>query len=840
MDTHEIVFHCPLPLGLHARPASLLAGVAARFAAEVTLAHEPSGAVADARSVLALVALDVRHGDRCSVRVAGAEAGPAHEALRAFVEDVMPCCDEPLPEVAAARGAAPPRSLRAAGVTWLAGTPVSPGIGRGVVVVAEDATLPMALEPAGPRAQEEENVRRAVAGVRAALEAHLAARPAAVEAGILGAHLAIVTDAAFAAKALEGAAAGRSAGQAIVEAASFFAGQLRAAGSPIVRERAVDVEDIGRQLLEQLGVGGTDAAAPALSEPAVVAAGTLAPRQLLALDRRFLQALVLEHGGATSHSVVLARAFGIPTLAGVAGARASLGRGQRVVVDAGRGVVLVADAPAVDRHYERERDRLQRRAERDARLGGQVAVTRDGQRLEVAANVSTAEELEPAFARGADSIGLFRTEMLFMHRDEPPSEDEQLAVYARAAAAAQGRRVIIRTLDAGGDKPIPYLRLPREENPFLGRRGVRVYFHHEALFRTQVRAILRASDSGRVWLMLPMVATVEEVRWARARLAEARTALAGEGHVFDAALRVGIMVEVPAAAFALRKLAAEVDFFSVGTNDLAQYFLAADRGGDEARRLDGERQPAFLRLLAKIVADAHAHGRWIGMCGEMAREARNLPLLLGLGLDEISVAPPDVPALKAAVARASAADGQDLLQRALGCATAAEVDALLATRLRATRGLLDGEAIVTDADCVNRDEAIEEAVHALHAAGRTGDPQALEDALWAREEAGSTDMGHGFAVPHCRTDAVAASSIALVRLERPIAWGAADGEPVRCVLLLAVRRSDPDDLYLRVLAQLARRLMHDDFRRRVLETPDPLTLLDVLTMELGILAEPVA
>ncbi len=688
---------------------------------------------------------------------------------------------------------------------------------------------------AGPRAQEEEKVRRAVAGVRAALKARLAARPPAVEAGILGAHLAIANDAALADRALGRVADGIPAGQALVEAATFFAGRLRGAGSAIVRERAVDVEDIGRQLLDQLGAVQRGSPAVVLGEPSVVVADSLTPRQLLALDRRFLEALVLEHGGATSHVVVLARSFGIPTLTGVTGARSGLPRGRAVVVDATRGFVLEAGAPAVERHYQRERERLRRGAELVGRRTREPAVTRDGQRLEVAANVSAADEAEPAFARGADGIGLFRTEMLFVHRDAPPTEEEQVAAYARAAAAAGGRPVVIRTLDVGGDKPLPYLDLPREDNPFLGCRGVRVYPRHEALFRTQVRAVLRASAHGTVWLMLPMVAAVDEVRWARERIAEVRSELAGGGIPFDAGLRVGVMVEVPSAAFAIGELAAEADFFSIGTNDLAQYFVAADRGGDEARRLDAERQPAFLRLLAKIVADARAHRRWVGLCGEMARDAASLPLLLGLGLDEISVAPPDVPALKAALARLSAAECRALLERALACRTAAEVrDLLAASPAPAARGLLDREAVVVGADCAGKEEAVEEAVRALAAAGRTGRPQALEDALWAREEAGSTALGHGFAVPHCRSDAVAASSIAVVRLARPVDWGATDGEAVRCVLLLAVRASDPDDLHLMVLSRLARRLMHDDFRRRVLEAPDADTLLDVLSQELGV------
>jgi fructose-specific PTS system IIA-like component len=841
MKTLEYAFECPLTYGLHARPASRLAEVASRFTADVTLANARTAAAANAKSALAIVAIDARHGDPCRLRCAGADAAAAHAALREFILTVLPGCDEPLPEVAAEGAVALPRVLRHAGVRWYPGTPVCAGVGRGAVTFLTSSTLPTDLAHlgAGSHAQEREKVRRAIAAVCATLEARLAARPSPVAAGILGAHLSIASDVALAERILQSVARGQSAGQAILAAAAFFTSRLTAAESLYVRERAIDVEDISLQLLEQIYGEHFRTADVRLTRPAVVVAETLAPRQLLALDRRFLKALVLERAGTTSHAVVLARAFDIPMLTGVAEVRSRLAEGLEVVIDADLGVVITEVGAPVTRYYEREERRRRRRQERLARHALGPAVTRDGQRLEVAANVGTAEELVPAFAQGADAIGLFRTEMLFLDRAAAPSEDEQFAVYADAARVAGGRPVLLRTIDIGGDKPVPYLDLPREANPYLGCRGVRLYPRHRDVFVTQLRAILRASAFGRLWIMIPMVSEPDEVRWVKARLAEARAELASAGVAFDPDVPLGIMVEVPSVAFLLDQLGPDVDFLSIGTNDLTQYLFAADRDNDRVSGLHSPRHPACLRLLAKIAGEARARGCWLGLCGEMAASPFDLPLLLGLGLDEISTSAPGIPALKSAVAQHSAADCRAVLERALACRNVAEVEGVLAAFQAevATVGLLDRDLIALGSDSESKAEAIQEIVDALYAAGRTDRPLAVEEAVWARESTYSTGLGNGFAVPHCRTDAVSANSVALVRLARPVEWGSADARPVECVILLAVREADPDDTHLKIFSKLARSLMHDEFRARLLAAPDADAVLGCLAEELGIPAE---
>jgi fructose-specific PTS system IIA-like component len=556
------------------------------------------------------------------------------------------------------------------------------------------------------------------------------------------------------------------------------------------------------------------------------------------MDRRLLKGLVLGAVGATSHTVILASSLGVPALCEVAGALTLARAGDPAVVDGDEGFVVVPADAAVARYYERERQTQARRRERMRPLANAPARTRDGVTLEVGANASTADEVARAVEHGADGVGLFRTEVLFLDRGAPPSEEEQFRAYAAVIAAAGVRPLIIRTFDIGGDKPAPYLQMAREENPFLGVRGLRLYERHPALLRTQLRAVARASALGPVKVMAPMVATLVEAAWFRDQVRAAQAELASAGVPFDARLPVGVMIEVPAAAMSVRALSQVVDFFSIGTNDLCQYVMAVDRGNPGVASLYTPRSPAFLRLLQLVASEARAAGRWVGLCGEMAGDARNLPLMVGLGLDEISVAPGQAMVLKALAREASAAACRDLLARATECRDAAGVESLLATaswreRGPAARRVVAPELVEVASDCTSKEEAIKEAVDLLFIAGRTERPRKLEEDVWAREETYSTALGFGFAVPHCRSDAVDAPTLAVLKLASPLAWGA-DGGPVSAVLLLAVPSADAAGAHMKVFARLARKLMHDEFRDALAGASDPEAVVRLLTAELGL------
>jgi fructose-specific PTS system IIA-like component len=839
----EYTFRCPLANGLHARPASHLAEAVARYKSDARLANLRSGVVADAASVLDLVSAGVLHDDPCVLCVDGVDEAEAFTALSAFIADVLPGCDAPLPEGTAPVVAGLPRVLEGEALSWLAGTPVSPGIGIGRVVAAAGLRLPAELPAAGamqPQA-ERRKLAAALAAVTADLEVQLGRAANATERDILRATLALARDALFQRQMHEQLdAGGCTAAQAVLSAVRRFAERLEAAGSAYLRERAADLQDIGLRLLEQLGGGKGEQQPIVLTEPSVLAAPSLGPGQFLALERGLLRGLVLADVGATAHVVILARSFGIPVVTGVQ-QMGALAAGQEAIVDAHRGLVVTPVTEAARRFYVRElvRDRM-----RQARWGSTVhapARTRNGWGLEVAANIATAAEATAALEHGADGIGLFRTEMLFAGRDAPPTEDEQFAIYKAAVQAMQGRSVIIRTLDVGGDKALPYLNLPPEANPFLGYRGVRIYEGHAEIIDTQLRAIVRASGFGQVSAMAPMVGALEEARAFRARVAGVQAELAAQKVDFDPGMRVGIMLEVPSAALIVDQLSTVVDFFSIGSNDLCQYLLAVDRDNRQVAGLFNEREPAFLRLLKLAADEAHRHGKWIGLCGEMAREIMNLPLLVGLGLDEISLAVPGIPAMKSALGELTRAECREVLEAALACESAAGVDKLLSQRQDAGDALplLSSELILLNSDSRSKAEAIKELCDMFYVAGRCDAPDALEDAVWAREAAFSTGLGYGFAIPHCKTDSVRANSLGLLKLAQPVEWGSLDDLPVTLVLLLVVRESAPAGEHLKLFARLARKLMHEEFRAALLGARENAEMLSLLSTELRITEEEV-
>jgi fructose-specific PTS system IIA-like component len=643
------------------------------------------------------------------------------------------------------------------------------------------------------------------------------------ERAIFAAHLTLLEDVELRRRMHAEVEAGATpAIEAVVSVADHFAAILEASDSAYLRERALDVRDLAAQIVRALTGGGAVGEPPALGHPAACVAATLTPAQLMALGTGRIEALVLAEGGITSHTVILARALGIPCVIGVAGIHCAVAGGQVVIVDGERGLVIPDPSQAVERFYEREAAKLETLRRRAEALATEPARTADGVRIEVGANVASLDEARLAFSCGAEGIGLLRTELQYLNRECPPSEDEQAGALAEIMRTAAGRPVIVRTLDVGGDKPVPYLDLASEPNPFLGVRAVRLYAQHPELIAAQLRAILRAATLGPLRVMAPMVCRLEEVREFRALVERAQQALRDRGAAFDGAVEVGIMVETPAAALAIDTLAEAADFFSIGSNDLLQYVFAADRGNPQVAHLASPFHPVFLRLLRRIVEDAHGRGRWVGLCGEMGGTAAAAPLLVGLGLDEVSVAAARVPAMKAAIRACDATACRGLLSRALEHRTASEVEALLDGfgAAPADTPLLEPDTVRLGSQSRTREEAIRELVDLLHLAGRVDDPDAVEAEVWTREDTGSTGVGFSVAIPHCVSPGVRANSIAVVRLSEPVDWSSADDRPVELIILIALRADAAREEHLRAIASLARRLMDEEFRGALFDAKD--------------------
>jgi len=449
---------------------------------------------------------------------------------------------------------------------------------------------------------------------------------------------------------------------------------LSASDDAYLRDRAYDISDIAKRVIERML--GVWAHCP-LSEPMVVLATELRASDTVSMDRGRVLGFVTELGGREAHAAILARALGVPAVVGARGVLSSARTGDMVVVDGARGIAIIDPPPDVIEDYERRREE---RARRLADLGTTVdrpARTSDGVTVRLLANIGSIDDAIEARRLGADGVGLFRTELVFMAAGLVPSEDEQYEVYRRAAEIFEGRQVTIRALDLGGDKFVGPENPMAEHNPYLGYRSIRVLLDRPELFITQLRAMLRASVAGEVRILLPMISSVDELRAAAARLEEAKESLRRDGVEFDERTPVGIMIEIPSAAVAARKLAAECDFVSIGTNDLVQFTLAVDRGSAYVDHLYRPHDPAVLTLIAGAVEGARSAGVPAAICGEMGGTPEYIPLLIGLGLREFSVAPGQLLFAKKAIGSIDSRDAADLAERALALSTAAEVAALL-------------------------------------------------------------------------------------------------------------------------------------------------------------------
>ncbi len=449
------------------------------------------------------------------------------------------------------------------------------------------------------------------------------------------------------------------------------AATLRSLGDEYIAARAADVEDVAKRVIRVLQ--GVEEQVAQLSEPSVIVAAELTPSDTVTLDKHKVLAFCTARGGATSHVAILSKALGIPAVVGLGAAADQLYNGMQVIVNGASGeIVIEPDATAIASYRQQATSlaHVQTEAQKKAH---EPAITTDGKRVEVVANIGAPDEASAALANGAEGVGLLRTEFLFLDRETAPDEDEQMAVYSAIMATMEQRPVVIRTLDIGGDKPAPYLDMPDEMNPFLGVRGLRLSLAHPDMFQAQLRALLRAGAGHNLKIMFPMVATRAEVLAAREQIAVAQESLASRGISYAQHYEVGIMVEVPSAALMADALADSVDFFSIGTNDLSQYTLAADRTNAAIAPLADALHPAVLRLIRIVIEEAHAHGKWVGLCGELAGDPLAAPVLLGLGLDEFSMSARSIPLVKQAIRRYSVAQAREIAQHALSLGDAGEV-----------------------------------------------------------------------------------------------------------------------------------------------------------------------
>ncbi len=650
------------PTGLHARPATVFASLAKEYSSEVRVRYGDK--VTNGKSLASLLKLGVECGGVIRVMAQGPDESAALLALKEAVESGLGE-EEALP----AAETMPAYEWEAEpGQAVVPGVPASPGLAIGplrfykrskyvVEAIAKDVDV------------EKVHLKEAVAAARVQLNdlyQEVKARSGAGQASIFLAHAEFLDDPdlvrAVEAQIENGASAGWAWQQTIEERVN----ELKQVDDPLIAGRAVDLSDVGSRVLSFLAHRIEEG--PLMpAGPVILLAEDLTPSDTAGLDPALILGFCTAGGGPTSHSAIIARALGIPAVVGFGPALLNLTEGGEAILDGHRGNLYIAPSPTTLAAARNAQQVMEEQRQAEKLRCYEPALMTDGHRIEVVANIARVEEAAQAVNAGGEGVGLLRTEFLFLDRTSPPSEEEQFVAYRDMVQALNGLPLIIRTLDIGGDKAAPYLDMPAEENPFLGVRGIRLCLLRPELFRAQLRAIYRAAEYGPIRIMFPMVSTLEDLEAAKVIAAEVRWELGAQ------AVEIGIMIEVPSAVVMAEELAQEVDFFSIGTNDLTQYVLAMDRGHPVlAKQADGL-HPAVLRMVDSTVRAATAAGKWVGVCGGVAGDPRGAAILAGLGVTELSVSIPSIAAIKAQVRRLSLAKAQALARQAVACRTAAEV-----------------------------------------------------------------------------------------------------------------------------------------------------------------------
>lgn len=550
------------------------------------------------------------------------------------------------------------------------GIGVSPGIsiGRAFVIKKAEATVSgVLLTNETEIAQETDRFDNAVNRAVDEIEAIISGTDSLQEEdlAILETQIELLSDPQLKADVIEKIVADRkNSADALIETIAAYVELFEGMDDEYMRARAADIKDIGNRILMHLGAAG-HTSAQSFGSNTIIVADDISPSETITLDLNHLIGFVTQAGSKTSHTAIIARAKGIPAVVGCGGELGSIVNDDVIILDGTSGHVYVNPEQGTIDDYTTRQATYRQLSDKLKLLKEQTATTTDGKKITLSANIGSAEDMSDVFEYGGEGVGLFRTELLFMNRETFPTEDEQFEFYKKAALASKGKPVIIRTIDIGGDKQLPYFDLPAELNPFLGYRAIRICLDRKELFITQLKAILRASVFGDLKIMFPMISNVQEIRSAKQILREAKVELSNAGIAFKADIKVGIMIEIPSAAIMADILAKEVDFFSIGTNDLCQYTLAVDRMNEKIAHLYDPYNPGVLRLIGNVIEQGHKHGIHVGLCGEMASDPLVTLLLLGMGLEDLSMSAASIPAIKNVIISHSITEAKEIYKNVM-------------------------------------------------------------------------------------------------------------------------------------------------------------------------------
>lgn len=565
------------------------------------------------------------------------------------------------------------------------GIGVSPGIGIGKVIIKKEPIINIEKKTIEEPQKEISKLNDAREKGKEQIEAlyqHAFNAIGKEEAGIFRAHRMILEDPEFFGQ-IESKIRDEkvNAEWAVSEVTKFFVEMFEAMKDEYMRERAADIKDVmGRIIKIMLGLEETDLSN--LSDEVIIVAEDLTPSDTAQMDGNKVIGFITEIGGKTAHSAIMARTLEIPAVVGVESATELISDDDYVILDGDTGTIILNPEENIIEEYKRKKEAFIEFKKKLEKVRGKKSITKDGFKVEVAANIGTPKDVDGVLNNDGEGVGLYRTEFLYMDRDKLPTEEEQFEAYKEVAVRLEGKPVVIRTLDIGGDKELPYLQLPKEMNPFLGYRAIRLCLDRTDIFRTQLRALLRASAFGNIKIMFPMISGIEELRQAKSILEDVKKELIDENIRFNANIEVGIMIEIPAAAVMSDLFAKEVDFFSIGTNDLIQYTTAVDRGNRKISYLYNEFHPALLRLIKTVIDNGHKEGIWVGMCGEVAGNPQLIPILIGMGLDEFSMSASSMLRARWIINNIFQKDMEGFAEEILKLPTAEEVKEFISKNIR--------------------------------------------------------------------------------------------------------------------------------------------------------------
>ena len=567
----------------------------------------------------------------------------------------------------------------------LKGIATSSGIAIGKVYKLEQPKI-VVNEAAGDPEKElkvfEDALNKTVSDIEAIKE-RASATLAEAELAIFDAHLMMVQDPEYSGQITEMIKGGATADHATKQVSDMMVGMFESMDDAYFKERAADIKDVSFRLLCNI-LGQTIPDLTAIDEEVVIVAEEMTPSDTAQLNKKYALGFVTEIGGKTSHAAIMAVSLGIPAVVGCTGIMANCKHGDTIILDAKEGTVIVNPNEAELKEYTERRDAFLKEKEALRVLKDKPSITLDGHQVELVSNIGSPKDMDGVLENGAEGVGLYRTEFLYMEStDDFPSEDAQFEAYKVVLERAQGHRVVVRTLDIGGDKKLPYFEFDPEMNPFLGYRAIRLCLDRKEIFKTQVRALLRASVFGKLAIMFPMIATVNEFTEAKQFVLDTKEELNNEGIAVSDKIEIGMMVEIPASAVLADEFAKYADFFSIGTNDLIQYSMAADRMSEKVAYLYQPLNPSILRLIKMTIDGAHSQGRWCGMCGEMGGDPMAAPVLLGLGLDEFSMSSSRILPTRRIITSLNKKEMEELAGKALKCHTEEEVTRLVNEALKA-------------------------------------------------------------------------------------------------------------------------------------------------------------